>query len=458
MASLAHISTLDDRWLEFARCTQPVFAAYPDLLPLRQAIFKSFVEQQTTLTFQQWLKQWAKMLLRQQHSEGDLSPVDIVFWLDSSREVLAEAVLPVVNEVMAAGIRVALITTPAVLRQFQLSPQPVVFRPPYRRQSSGRWRAGWQDLRAIFPDDLHPASFDAFCDLASAADSAVQEVKRLLSKLRPRLLVLPADHLPPGSTACAAARQSGIESLVLLHGAVSPYNAPLTADRMGVWGSVSFDQMLQLGVAAEKLVILGSPRHDSFPAAVPTDAPRRFRATLGLRDLPCLVFFSNGNDIRRNSQEAVEGCVRWLNAAAAELSDRMEFVVRLHPNEDGSLYAGSTHLHVFKRECDLATTLSAADVCAALCSTALVDALLYHKPVLQFFADGWPNLADNWQRGLSHRIADAPQLVKFLASGPDGWRSLAAEQSNHIDTVFANRGHACQAVANFLVECVERAR
>ncbi|MBI5667996.1 MAG: hypothetical protein HZC41_08290 [Chloroflexi bacterium] len=450
MASLAHLPTLDERWLEFARCAQPVFAVHPELVPLRQTIFKQFVEQQTTFTARQRFKQWARLALRQKRSQGDLSPVEVVFWLDSSREVLTEALLPVVREVTAGGVQVALITSPTVQRQIQLTPPPITFSVPARWQPSSRWRAGWHALREIFPDALHPASFDAFCDLASAAANTVEEVKRLLSQLRPRLLVLAADHLLPGSAAAAAARDLGIESLVLLHGAVSPYNAPLTADRMGVWGEVSFDQMVQLGVPPEQLVVLGSPRHDSFPA-VPADARQRFRDTLGLRDLPCLVFFSNGNDLRRNSRVAVEGCARWLNTAAAALPDRMEVAVRLHPNEDGSLYANSPLLHVFKHECDLATTLSAADVCAALCSTTLVDALLYNKPVLQFYAEGWPNLADNWRRGLSLRIADETQLVDFLSAGMGRWQTLAAEQAQQVDSVFAHRGRARQAVADYLV-------
>ena len=186
----------------------------------------------------------------------------------------------------------------------------------------------------------------------------------------------------------------------------------------------------------------------------------QFQRALGLRDLPTLVFFSNGNDIWRNSRQAVEGCAAWLNTAAAQLSDRMQFVVRLHPNEDGSLYANSPHLRVFKNECDLATTLGGADVCAALCSTTLVDALLYRKPVLQFYADGWPDLADNWQRNLAERIAEPGQLVEFLAAGlqeKNVWDERVAAQSRLIDIVFANHGHAREAVAHYLIEQIEPA-
>jgi hypothetical protein len=173
---------------------------------------------------------------------------------------------------------------------------------------------------------------------------------------------------------------------------------------------------------------------------------------LGLENLPLMVFFSNGNDPRRNSYEAVQGCADWLEQAAAQLAGQMAFAVRLHPNEDGSFYKNCPHLRVFKRECDLATTLAAADICGALCSTTLIDSLLYRKPVLQFYADGWPHLADNWQRGLAQRISSAADLTQTLALGLEhhGWETLAAEQYALVETVFANHGHAVQAAADYI--------
>ena len=227
---------------------------------------------------------------------------------------------------------------------------------------------------------------------------------------------------------------------------------------MAVWGTVSCDQLQNLDVPADRLVILGSPRHDNFPAPLPPDVRGQFQRALGLRDLPTLVFFSNGNDIWRNSRQAVEGCAAWLNTAATQLADRMEFVVRLHPNEDGSLYTRSPHLHVFKNECDLATTLGAADVCAALCSTALLDTMLYHKPVLQFYADGWPDLADNWRRGMSKRIAGGDELIEFLSKGLENqsyWQSLVDQQTGLTDTVFAHHGHSQELVTRHLIEQVQ---
>ncbi len=453
---LADIATLDERWLAFVERTRGLFAAYPFMLPLRQAIFKDLVERGKVLSAKDQAKALARPLLKRQGSVGDFAPVDVAFWLESSREVLTEAVLPVQQAVQAAGLRVALVAAPTVHVQLQGAfPAPILFQVPFQRSPAAAWSAAWDALNGCLPHDLKRESRAAFLEMGQASQSCVAEAMSVLAKLRPRLLVLPVDQLLTGSAACVAARELGIATLVLLHGAVSPYNVPLTADRMGVWGAVSRDQLVALGVSPDDLVILGSPRHDHFPAPVPPDVKARLRAALGLPDLPVMVFFSNGNDPRRNSHEAVAGCAAWLDEAAAQLRGRMTFIVRLHPNEDGGFYKDCSHLRVFKHEADLATTLAGADVCGALCSTTLVDALLYDKPVLQFYADGWPDLADNWRRGLARRVANAGELADVLAGGlSDGWQALAAAQAAQVDSVFAHRGRATQTVADYIVEQV----
>jgi hypothetical protein len=144
-------------------------------------------------------------------------------------------------------------------------------------------------------------------------------------------------------------------------------------------------------------------------------------------------------------------CAAWLEGVAYDYSNRINVVVRLHPNEDGSLYRGCRHLHIIKGVPDLATTLRCCDWSGSLCSTVLYEALLYQKPVWQFYADGWPDLADNWKHGLATRISSQAELGEmvrqFLRVQP---RVCAGNGVS--DRVFANRGHATKAIADF-IEC-----
>lgn len=446
--------SLDERWLEFVQRTAPIVDAHPCLLPLRQQVFKMLIERRVHIGRREKLGYLAKLLVHREVSNIQVEYVDVAFWLDNNREVLVEAILPVWQHVQQLGLNSVVIASPQVAKALDLPSRGTVrFRAPYRRGEVNKWKNVFHDLRALFPHRLDSPSLDTFLLLGRLADSYAEEIKRIFSRIRPKILVLPVDQFMPGSSACVVARELGIPSLVLLHGAVSAYNAPLTADSMAVWGEVSRQQMCHLGVANDKLLVLGSPRHDHPPYLGDSLAKQRLMRALGCDSEMSLTFFSNGNDLLRNTEEAVVGCAEWLAEAAEKLESQLNVLVRLHPNEDGSIYAGLKRLRVFKYECDLGTTLAGSDIVAALCSTALLEGLLYGKPVLQFRDDQWPELADNWQRGLAARVTSATDLVDILRRLLDEREQsrITANQQAHKGQVFANRGHAAEAIAAYVV-------
>jgi hypothetical protein len=141
-------------------------------------------------------------------------------------------------------------------------------------------------------------------------------------------------------------------------------------------------------------------------------------------------------------------CARWLDETAAQFSQDINIVVRLHPNEDGSLYRSCRHLRVTKNTPELSTTLAGCDCVASLCSTVLYEALLYKKPIWQFYAEEWPDLADNWKCGLALRVSSSAELSKMT-------KRLLCEKDASVfegisNRVFLNHGRATQAVADFV--------
>jgi hypothetical protein len=102
---------------------------------------------------------------------------------------------------------------------------------------------------------------------------------------------------------------------------------------------------------------------------------------------------------------------------------------------------------------DLRSTLEAADAVGSLCSTVLYEALLFDKPVWQFYADGWPELAPNWRRSLAKRVASPRDLIDACRALVEDPRAGALEYGV-VDRVFANRGTASVEIARHVGEMV----
>ena len=70
---LQQIWTLDERWLEFIARTNHIFAAIPELIPLRQTIFRGYVERKPQQSYTYWLRPLLKSMLQHQASKGNLA-------------------------------------------------------------------------------------------------------------------------------------------------------------------------------------------------------------------------------------------------------------------------------------------------------------------------------------------------------------------------------------------------
>ena len=105
---------------------------------------------------------------------------------------------------------------------------------------------------------------------------------------------------------------------------------------------------------------------------------------------------------------------------------------------------------VVKEHPDINLLLEGCDCVASLCSTVMLDALLYHKPVWHFHGDGWPVLATNWQEGLAQRVASSAHLTARIA-GLLQERECCDRGLPPSSNVFANHGRATQAIADFLI-------
>lgn len=436
--------SMDDQYLQFVQETQSVFYEFPELECLRYFIFRDLVVEQRKRKLQETAKHWIRPLRWGGQKIRTPHRAEVIVLIEGQREVIREALLPVHRELVARGVRVALLGTGGIKGLPEpasyLTFRPYVFPP--------RWaQAAWVALSEQVKQLRHRSLERLYKNCCGNMRGLWEGLDRILTDIYPKVVVVGSTQLPAGAGAVVAARKRGIITLLLQHGVLQPQYLPLIADKMVTWGRSSTDTFLRLGVASDKLVPCGSPRHDGLRPSVGSNAKDSFLHTLDLPNRPTLVFFSNGNDLRRNG-EAPRECARWLETTAREFRNMFNIVVRLHPNEDGSLYAHCLNLHVTKNSPDLSLTLEGCDIVASLCSTVLYDALLFKKPVWQFHAEGWPELADNWRQGLATRIATQVELRENIESILEsGWGPIDPCLPGR---VFANQGRAAQAISDYI--------
>ena len=440
--------TLDERYLEFRDRTARVFADYPQLEPMRQVIFKELWVCSRGLPPGEWLRHLGRRLLRRIRRQGPLEKAEVLLLLEGRRDLGRQMLLPLWEACRCRGIRTQLVAWNAAAEL----PAGTHHLYGVRPEAPPRWiDSAWHELTAILPE-LRLAELRRAFRIASATVAGQLRVAReVLGRVDPRVVVVKSNNISGGVAFSVQARSEDRTTVLLQHGVPQAFYTPVLEDVMFTWGESSNNILLGLGVPADKLRAVGSTRHDAM-TTVPGARPR-LCAGLGLPDRPTLVFFSNGNDLVRNGCAPAESAA-WLEAAATAFP-QVNFVVRLHPNEDGLLYRETPHLRVTRNEVDLVTTLSGADIVASVCSTAMYEALLFQKPVWQFSAPHWPPLEDNWRQGLAERISDQldlqTKLRHWLAAPdpPDRW-------ARAVGRVFANRGDAAEAAADCIAELLEK--
>jgi hypothetical protein len=419
-----------------------VFQQYPQIEPLRYSIFKKMLVGRDSLGYVDHLKHWVRPLWRQKRTAGPLEKVDVVVFVEGNRDVIVNALLPVHRQLLTRGIKTRLIsfhgpTDLADALEFEFA--GAALAPSWASSS-------WESLCSAV-EELRDKSLRKVFNYSCAITKALlDECERVLDQLQPRIVLTASNPLEGGVAMGISTRARGALALLLQHGILQPFYTPVIADYMLTWGSSSTETLARFGVERRQLPALGSPRHDAMVQSTDGSARRRFLKAIGLPDRPTFCFFSNGNDLVRNGTAPIE-CAEWLQSIASRFESALNVVVRLHPNEDGRLFKECSNVRVIKQAPDLATTLDGCDWVGSLCSTVLYDALLFGKPVWQFYADGWPDLADNWKHGLARRIASREELTDATGRMIEHCEPV---DSDLCERVFANHGKAAQVVADYV--------
>ena len=440
------IRSVVERYLDFNEKCSAAFVLYPQVEPLRRFIFRRLLVQRGADGLKHHVKHWLRPLVRRAHTPLP-DRADVLIWLESEREVIVNALLPVYRELVARDVRVELVSSggprnlPVPSRRFQF---------PARAQVPGWARAAWEALCECEEGLRGRALERSFGHVCAMLQGQYDEMHRVLEAATPRVVLCASTTQVGGAALMVAARHRSISPLVLQHGMLGSGYLPLMTDSLLIWGPSSEEIMVSYGVPRAKLLTVGSPRHDSMKPSGSGQARATLLRALGLPERPTFAFFSQGDDLVATGDAPVE-CARWLEETAAQYGSALNVVVRLHPNEDGALYRRCPHLTVMSKAVDLEIVLDGCDWVGSIYSTVLYDALLYGKRALQFSADHWPPFPPfNLGQELALRVSSQRHLSEMvghlLSQGAAGGvdKTLVAR-------VFANHGRAAQAVADAVV-------
>lgn len=246
--------------------------------------------------------------------------------------------------------------------------------------------------------------------------------ERLLRFRLPELLPLAAatenvlDHYPVGLLVSPdvadprvrafvlLAKARGIPTLEIQFGTYGPEAVEwrfFLADTLAVWGESPRRVMAAHGVPAERMVVTGSPRHDSLARPNPA-AVAAMRGDLGAGANDRIVLFasthttdslSNPTVVREMKEAVFHACVKMPGLRLAIKPHPLENV-----SETRSLAPSGADFIFLDPARDIRPYIAACDIFISTGSTATLDALILDKPVICLNFPGWETFSDLFAR------------------------------------------------------------
>jgi len=262
--------------------------------------------------------------------------------------------------------------------------------PAYRVLFSDQGRPLWTDAGEAILD----LSLYARHEIARCAASA----RHVLSHHRPAVIVSPdvADARTRAFTLLGAA--TGIPTVEVQFGACGPEAIEwrfFAADRAAVWGPQSRDVLVSHNVPAERVIVTGSPRHDTLFGVTGAEM-RGFRDRFRVPAGNLAVVFGSTSSMKAYNNAPDAAILRDMKqaifAATASLPT-LTLIVKPHPleevNETRALASDATNIAFAERTEDIRTLTRTCDAFVSFGSTSTLDAMILGKPTICPAFPGW---------------------------------------------------------------------
>ena len=213
---------------------------------------------------------------------SDIGPKKVLFWPCEPTHVNAQ--MPVSRALTALGIENGFITSrPWIHNYLSRAGYDVLFLDKHFGKEIDRGKNNWEKRRAGFDfeyqetDEFGPPPWDPEQAMGAMKKRMVQLMplvfqtvdifQGILAQMSPSVLVVGNDISYEGRTACLAARNYGLPTVSLMHGAISgnPVHACHIADRFLVYGESSKKTLAQLDDNPSRFVACGAPYLDKRP-------------------------------------------------------------------------------------------------------------------------------------------------------------------------------------------------
>jgi len=296
-----------------------------------------------------------------------------------------------------------------------------------------------------------PAAWQRWRETGRQGFRPVNLFRRILRELRPDVVV--ATNSPRSEQAAIEAAQAlGIPTLSMvdlfaLPG--DPYRArTVHADRIAVLSPAARDNLLEAGIARERIVVTGNPAFDGLAGAEARAAARRWRAERGWGERPMVLWAGH--------MEPEDAQPRWAGAALGNAvqetllrwtlaRDDACLAVRYHPNEWHRFLPPPAHARVHWSRPDreaLLPVLAAADVVIVQATTVGAQAHAAGKQVLSLaFSPLVQRSGMDYARlgmGIAAADLDAlPELLEQQLAGLHRDAEPAGSQGNAAERVAA---------------------